>query len=367
MPKLLALPSSAPGMQEAKPVEFSGKLGFPELLEFLEQYALPNEAEQNHYTALGVSRDAEAAAIKKAFRTMSLKFHPDKNPGNPSAKAKFEAAAAAYEVLGDEDLRTVYDHELDSDGDEIGDFYTRNKEIKNVGSWSDLQHSLSSSRQDIWIVEYYLPWCEPCQTFSSQFKKLPSAVEAAGIRQRVRLAAVNCDTQEETCQRMGIRSYPAVQMYPPNQMQAEMYRDGELTASKLAQWIQLQVDSPVIELQSIQEFRHKVLGSDDVWLVDFFHPRCGPCNAIKGTVRRTASKLKGIAKVAMFNCVESDDTQAFCTEQGVSGYPTILAYGAGANKRPTVVESQHHDPTSAALEIITTILQLTKGNVEQDE
>ena len=130
-------------------------------------------------------------------------------------------------------MRTVYDHELDSDGDEIGDFYTRNKEIKNVGSWSDLQHSLSSSRQDIWIVEYYLPWCEPCQTFSSQFKKLPSAVEAAGIRQRVRLAAVNCDTQEETCQRMGIRSYPAVQMYPPNQMQAEMYRDGELTASKV--------------------------------------------------------------------------------------------------------------------------------------
>ena len=114
----------------------------------------------------------------------------------------------------------------------------------------------------------------------------------------------------------------------------------KLSLLQLAQWIQLQVDSPVIELQSIQEFRHKVLGSDDVWLVDFFHPRCGPCNAIKGTVRRTASKLKGIAKVAMFNCVESDETQAFCTEQGVSGYPTILAYGAGANKRPTVCSNR---------------------------
>ena len=61
------------------------------------------------YEQLGVSRSASQAEIKKAYREMTRKFHPDKNPGNAEAEEKFKSASTAYEVLGDPDKRKLYD------------------------------------------------------------------------------------------------------------------------------------------------------------------------------------------------------------------------------------------------------------------
>jgi molecular chaperone DnaJ len=58
---------------------------------------------------LGVGRNATDAEIKKAYRQMALKYHPDKNPGNKEAEEKFKEAASAYEVLSDKDKRQRYD------------------------------------------------------------------------------------------------------------------------------------------------------------------------------------------------------------------------------------------------------------------
>lgn len=66
-------------------------------------------AEKDYYQVLGVPRDAPAEDIKKAYRQMALKHHPDRNPGSQEAEERFKEAAEAYSVLGDPEKRSVYD------------------------------------------------------------------------------------------------------------------------------------------------------------------------------------------------------------------------------------------------------------------
>lgn len=66
-------------------------------------------APRDYYEVLGVSRDAPPDQIKKAYRDLAFKYHPDKNPGNKEAEEKFKEATAAHEVLSDPDRRSKYD------------------------------------------------------------------------------------------------------------------------------------------------------------------------------------------------------------------------------------------------------------------
>ena len=64
---------------------------------------------RDYYDILGVSRDASQDDIKKSYRKVAMKFHPDKNPGDSSAEEKFKEAASAYSVLSDPGKRQQYD------------------------------------------------------------------------------------------------------------------------------------------------------------------------------------------------------------------------------------------------------------------
>ncbi len=66
-------------------------------------------SKRDFYEILGVEKGADKAAIKKAYRKVAIKFHPDKNPDDPAAEEKFKEAAEAYEVLSDDNKRARYD------------------------------------------------------------------------------------------------------------------------------------------------------------------------------------------------------------------------------------------------------------------
>src|SRR6476469_3429351 len=64
---------------------------------------------RDYYEVLDVAKTASGDEIKKAYRKVAIKFHPDKNPDDPTAEDKFKEAAEAYEVLSDEQKRARYD------------------------------------------------------------------------------------------------------------------------------------------------------------------------------------------------------------------------------------------------------------------
>ena len=66
-------------------------------------------SKRDYYEILGVSREASNTEIKKAYKKLAIKYHPDKNPGDKNTEEKFKEAAEAYEILSNEDKRRQYD------------------------------------------------------------------------------------------------------------------------------------------------------------------------------------------------------------------------------------------------------------------
>ena len=66
-------------------------------------------ADRDFYEILGVAKNASESEIKKSYRKLAMKYHPDRNQGDQEAEKKFKEASAAYEVLKDSQKRAAYD------------------------------------------------------------------------------------------------------------------------------------------------------------------------------------------------------------------------------------------------------------------
>ena len=93
---------------------------------------------RDYYEILGVSKSASASEIKKAYRKLALKYHPDKNPDNTQAEDKFKQAAQAYEVLSNEQKRQKYD-QFGHAGMDMGTDYHQYSDLNDiVSSFGDI-------------------------------------------------------------------------------------------------------------------------------------------------------------------------------------------------------------------------------------
>ncbi|KAJ1607652.1 DNAj domain-containing protein [Cryptosporidium canis] len=119
-----------------------------------------NEGHRNYYEVLGVSKKSSNLEIRKAFRKLSLIWHPDKNPGCEPCLEKFRDISKAYEVLGDEEKRQVYDT---TQGGEI-DIIPSAAVTLTSDNFDDLILFQESSS---WVIQVYTDHDELCHYFSS--------------------------------------------------------------------------------------------------------------------------------------------------------------------------------------------------------
>jgi curved DNA-binding protein CbpA/thioredoxin-related protein len=220
----------------------------------------------NHYKILGVNKDATEAEIKKAFKKLSLKFHPDKNKGNPEeAKKKFIEVANAYETLSDPNKRRIYDqhgeegvkeHEARQNAGQQGggfggfggggnfeDMFSQFFQHQRGGRGGHGHHHFEEPeeqdyfpnsdvkslkmenlsqlyrRKEIWFILFFKANDKEFKELAEMWKLL--AEKSYGI---FKIGAVNCRSDEEICEEFSVRTTPLIVYFPESSEDEEVYK-----------------------------------------------------------------------------------------------------------------------------------------------
>jgi molecular chaperone DnaJ len=146
-------------------------------------------AKRDYYEVLGVNRDSSEEDIKKAYRKLAMKYHPDRNPDNPKAEEQFKEAKEAYEMLSDANKRGAYDQYghagvdpsagmgagaggagfgfADAFSDIFGDIFGSGRTRSGVYRGADLRYNLEISLEDAARgseTRIRVPTMEQCET-----------------------------------------------------------------------------------------------------------------------------------------------------------------------------------------------------------
>jgi DnaJ-class molecular chaperone len=153
----------------------------------------------NLYETLGVKRDASADEIRKAYRKLARKHHPDVNPGNKSAEDKFKAVSSAYEVLSDTKKRANYD--------EFGDAALQGNfdpdKARDYAAWQGRREQRTSSFDDEGPIEFDFAELFNRQRGPGRGQDI-HAVFQMDLRQAVEGAEVSIDVPEQGTVRVRI-------------------------------------------------------------------------------------------------------------------------------------------------------------------
>lgn len=243
------------------------------------------------YKILEIDKGADEATIKRAYRKLALKYHPDKNPDNPEqAEEKFREVGGAYDVLSDETKRKVYDQ---------------------YGEEGLKQHEAGQQ-----------PGAHHHGGFPGGGG--PFGFGGGGGRRQFRFhfgggGGGGRDPFDMFHEQFGGGGFPGGHHGHPGGGRRGHHGGGR------GGGVSYDANSPVSLLK-----QGKFPGHDarNVWFVEFFAPWCGHCQQLKPTWEALAKELKGLVKVGAVNC---DEQQMVCQQHGAQSFPTLKMYRGGSS------------------------------------
>ena len=242
---------------------------------------------KDYYAILGIKKNASSSDIKKAYRKLALKYHPDKNPEKEEwAQDKFAEVGEAYEVLSDEENRRIYD--------QVGE-----EGLKNGGGGPGGPGGPGGAHT------FTFQGGNPFKVFEEFFGG--SGGGGASF-------SFGGNAGGGSPFNFGGGGMPG-------------QGGGGFGGGHPQQQQQQQRQQPMEDLYSkssgIRHFTSKKLpsaSSRNFWIVEFYSPTCGHCKAFKPTYESLREKLDGLVRLGAVNCQKEAEV---CRERGVKGYPTI--------------------------------------------
>lgn len=211
-------------------------------------------------------------------------------------------------------------------------------------------NSLVKNSDDIWLIEFYAPWCGHCKSLAPEYKKA-----AAALKGVVKVGAVDMTTDQNVGAPYNIKGFPTIKLFGGNKNAPVDYA-GQRTASamvdfclsKVQETVQQKLSggksntgntsgnnnsnksknsgsSKVIDLTS-SSFQTEVLNSRKPFLIMFYAPWCGHC---KAAMPDFESASGDVDKDISFGRVDCTVEQSVCSDYGVQGYPTLKFFGGG--------------------------------------
>ncbi|CAJ0595479.1 unnamed protein product [Cylicocyclus nassatus] len=212
---------------------------------------------------------------------------------------------------------------------------------------------------ETWVVDFFAPWCGPCQQLAPELQKAARALR--DYDEKVHVGSVDCQAYAQFCSQQGVNAYPSVRLYPAvntkRRMQAyysypqNMWRNSD----SIQRWVYGMLPSLVTNLGN--DYWTTVLDSDEPWLVDFYAPWCGHCVQFSPVYDQIAKALDGKVKCAKVDC---DQWPGVCQGAQIQAYPTVRFYkGRQRGKRQDVwgLQIQAQDRN--------TVVQVVESQLEQ--